>query len=208
MSRESQYSIRAVREADDELGQLFDRFNEMLEEIDRGDQALREARAQLETRVADRTRTLEIEIAEHRQTENLLTLAKVAAEEANRAKSAFLANMSHELRTPLNAIIGYSEMLQEDIDPDARPQAVADLKRINTAARPLLALISHIPRPHEGRGGHLELRVEPVDAASVVADATSTCLHPGDGQVSTAVRDGLEHLGHIETTKRGCCKSC
>ncbi|MEO6860586.1 MAG: histidine kinase dimerization/phospho-acceptor domain-containing protein, partial [Microcoleus sp.] len=36
--------------------------------------------------------------------------AKVAAEAANRSKSAFLANMSHELRTPLNAIINYSEM--------------------------------------------------------------------------------------------------
>ena len=31
-------------------------------------------------------------------------------------KSQFLANMSHELRTPLNAVIGYSEMLQEELE--------------------------------------------------------------------------------------------
>jgi len=35
-----------------------------------------------------------------------LSLAKEAAEAANRAKTAFLANMSHELRTPLNGIMG------------------------------------------------------------------------------------------------------
>ena len=37
-------------------------------------------------------------------------------EVAGQHKSQFLANMSHELRTPLNAIIGYSEILQEDVD--------------------------------------------------------------------------------------------
>ena len=199
VSRDRNYSIRAVREADDELGQLVDRFNEMLEQIGRGDQALREARAQLETRVADRTRTLEIEIAEHRQTENSLTLAKAAAEEASRAKSAFLANMSHELRTPLHAIIGYSEMVEEDIDPDAHAQAVADLKRITNAARHLLALISNILDITKVEAGHLELRRESVDVASVVADATSTCYTLATARCNSLVVTGLEHLGHVET---------
>ncbi len=45
---------------------------------------------------------------EHREE---LRRAQLAAEDANRTKSAFLANMSHEIRTPLNGVIGMTSLL-------------------------------------------------------------------------------------------------
>ncbi|MCU0372292.1 MAG: ATP-binding protein [Ignavibacteria bacterium] len=45
-----------------------------------------------------------------------LIIAKDKAEEMNKIKSNFLSNMSHELRTPLHGILGFSQMLEEEID--------------------------------------------------------------------------------------------
>jgi signal transduction histidine kinase len=39
-----------------------------------------------------------------------------AAKQANATKTAFLSNMSHEIRTPLNGIIGYTQVLQLQLD--------------------------------------------------------------------------------------------
>ncbi len=55
---EKKYSIRVLKQADDELGELTDGFNSMLTKIEARDNALREAQAELEKRVADRTREL------------------------------------------------------------------------------------------------------------------------------------------------------
>jgi len=73
-----------------------------------------------------------------------LTLAKQAAENANRAKSEFLTSMSHELRTPLNAIIGFAQLLEMgELSPLINEQKLA-VGHIISSGRHLLALINEI----------------------------------------------------------------
>ena len=70
-----------------------------------------------------------------------LSVAKEAAEAANRAKSTFLANMSHELRTPMNAIIGLSHLMARE---SSTPKQQDRLSKIANSANHLLQLIEDI----------------------------------------------------------------
>ncbi|WP_279381782.1 histidine kinase dimerization/phospho-acceptor domain-containing protein, partial [Pseudomonas sp. 74_A] len=53
-----------------------------------------------------------LDISLRKESELKLKEARIAADQANKAKSTFLATMSHEIRTPLNAIIGNLELLR------------------------------------------------------------------------------------------------
>jgi len=66
------YSIRAVKRSQDELGQLMDGFNEMLAQIQQRDAALQQAHDKLERRVAERTYDLQLEVGERRRTQEAL----------------------------------------------------------------------------------------------------------------------------------------
>lgn len=59
VAHDKNYSVRATKQSNDEIGQLVDGFNEMLGQIQARDTALQSARDNLETRVEDRTRELE-----------------------------------------------------------------------------------------------------------------------------------------------------
>ena len=72
VSLEKDYSLRASKSGDDEVGSLVDRFNEMLAQIQQRDTALQSAHDQLEKRVEERTQELVAQIAERKQAERWL----------------------------------------------------------------------------------------------------------------------------------------
>ncbi len=100
--------------------------------------------------------------------------ARREAEAANSAKSQFLASMSHELRTPLNAIIGYSEMVQEEVEEMGHATVAADVGKIRTAGRHLLTLINDILDLSKIEAGKMDLYLETFPLGALVDEVAST----------------------------------
>jgi PAS domain S-box-containing protein len=99
-----------------------------------------------------------------------LSVAKDAAEAANRAKSSFLANMSHELRTPMNAIIGFAGILQRQAsDAQQRDR----LGKISGAANHLLRLLNDVLDLSKIDAERLTLEHVPFRLGSVIANVES-----------------------------------
>lgn len=120
LSQRIRYMVRAGRAAN-ELRDLRAVLEENIDQLRREitsrilvEQELKKYRDQLEELVKERTADLMSEIAVRRQTEQELTVAKDAAEAANRTMHSFLSTMSHELNTPLNAIIGFTQLILEE----------------------------------------------------------------------------------------------
>ena len=110
------------------------------------------------------------DVTEQATLEEALRLAKLAAEQANEAKSEYLSRMSHELRTPLNAILGFAQLLELD---DLADEQRDNLGHILSGARHLLSLINEVLDIAAIEAGRLTLSLEPVDLADVAAETVS-----------------------------------
>lgn len=115
--------------------------------------------ADLEYLIRERTQQLETE--------------KQISESANLAKSEFLAHMSHELRTPLTGIIGFSNVLNSQMQELLTPQQTKYLEGITACGQHLLDLINDLLDLSKVDAGKEELFLEPV----VIQEVCDTCLN-------------------------------
>lgn len=120
---ERNYSARACKHSNDEIGILTDSFNEMMHEV-------QSAKSNLEQKVAERT-------ADLRKTLHDL-------EKALEAKSSFLANMSHEIRTPIHGIRNFLGFLIKDWETTPEEKRIFFVEKTYKASSRLLDLINNL----------------------------------------------------------------
>lgn len=155
VSREENFSLRAPRHGDDEIGVLIDSFNAMLDQIERRNRLLNSRRRSLEREVTERTAELEE--------------ARERAEAASRAKGTFLAAVTHELRTPMTAILGLTEIA---LDTTLTPRQRDYLEIVRSSARTLIGVVNGVLDYSRLEAGKLVLESLPFAVRELMEEVT------------------------------------
>ncbi|MBF0549186.1 MAG: response regulator [Deltaproteobacteria bacterium] len=139
------------------------------------------------------------------QKEKDLTLAKNAAEAANRAKSTFLSNMSHEIRTPLNGIVACVDLLKST---PITPEQSSYLDMMGISADSLLNIVTDVLDLSQIEAGKINFEKGNFDIQELIhkvclalrpaADAKSIQLtYSVSSQVPALVYGDPNHLSQI-----------
>ncbi len=142
ITHDKDYSQRAKKHSNDEIGDLIAGFNTMLHQIETQDEKLNEFVKKLK-------------------------VSKEASEEANKAKSAFVANMSHEIRTPMNGVLGMIELLMKTTLTRKQMRFADTVRR---SGESLLHIINDILDFSKIEAGKLELECVDFELRDVIAD--------------------------------------
>lgn len=136
---------------------------------------LQAAYAEVEAKVVERTAQLEA--------------AKIAAENANKAKDLFLATLSHELRSPLSAILSWTQLMERGVLPPDKMQAgIRTIKESVWAQNQLICDLLDLSRISTGK---LSIDNQPTEVIDVLKAAIEV-IRP------TAEQRGLIIEEHFE----------
>lgn len=139
-------SLRAPVDAFTEVGQIAERYNQLMDVLQRSTTDVDELRA----------------------TEKLLREANRRSESANAAKTEFLANMSHEIRTPLHGILSFSRFGLKKAAAAKAEQLGGYFGRINESGDRLLTLVNDLLDLAKLESGKMQFEFSSNDIGNVV----------------------------------------
>jgi signal transduction histidine kinase len=129
-------------------------------------QQLQDANAQLEDRVAQRTRAL-------MQANRRLSAQWLRLQRANGFKNEILGTVAHDLKNPLGVILGRTEMLVELIGTtSSRDTVTSQVDHIRDATRRLITMVDHLISDAMADAFDITIRREPVDVAALIAEVS------------------------------------
>lgn len=167
-SERGDYTVRAMKINDDELGRLTDAFNTMLARVEQQNTVLRERGDELRHEVSDRRRAEEQVRALNTDLERRVAERTNALEIANKELESFSYTVSHDLRAPLRHVLGYVEMLEEETTGQLPGEGQRYLDTIRTSTLEMNALIDDLLA--FARMGRTELQESDVDLDVMVQD--------------------------------------
>ncbi len=194
VSAHHDYSVRAPKLGEDELGLLTDAFNQMLVRIEDQDRAVRESKEELQRYATELERR--VEERTHELQERNETLRRNAAEllAANQELDAFAYSVSHDLRAPLRSIDGFSQVLLEDYSARLDQAGRDSLQRVRAASQRMAILIDDLLKL--ARVTRAEMRTEVVDLSGMAHDIVDELQRTtSERQVEFAISPRLEARG-------------
>lgn len=123
------------------------------------------------------------------------------AEKASQAKSEFLSSMSHELRTPMNAILGFSQLLEMELDDPENKQYVAEIMR---AGDHLLELINEVLDLAKIESGKVDLMLEDISCSKICAESLAlvrTLAKSHRVEVGEQVCENMKAMVRVDFTR-------
>ena len=197
--KDRDYSQRIDKTGDDHFDPLIEKINAVLEETEKRGEKIEHHKKSLKDQVAVRTAELEKSLQKS-------ALDQREAETSSLSKSVFLANLSHELRTPLNHIIGYSEMIQEELEDEGLDNLVTDAGKIRKASSQLMKWVEEIIDLSKIESGRSELdyKIFPlIDLVNGVVDRIRPEAEQSGNSLALALSESLGELnGDRERVER------
>ena len=86
-----------------------------------------------------------------------LEIALKKAEDASVAKTQFLHNMSHDIRTPMNAILGYSKLMENELEGKDLPKISEYVDKLEKSGNFLLSIINNVLDMARIESGRMEV---------------------------------------------------